>query len=170
MEGRAHLVDNRFPEPEILKPKSTFDSLGMDDVSDFPKQKTVQLPESYPYQEGSYRPASLPLYAGYYPINVYLYRGKKYDWCSCGHSWSNPFCNGQCKWILTRNRPVSFNVKESGYYKLCNCKMSANAPFCNGTHKLVYKWIMKSHKGFFHTGNYILFFVVAGYWGVKWYQ
>ena len=142
----------------------------MDDISNFPKQTTEPLQESYPYQEGSYRPASLPLYAGYYPINVYLYRGKKYDWCSCGHSWSNPFCNGQCKWVMTRNRPISFNVSESGYYKLCNCKSSANAPFCNGTHKLVYKWSMKTHRGFFHHGSYLLFFVVAGYWGVIWYQ
>ncbi len=165
------MVDDRFPQPQILKPtKTDFASLEPDAVSDFPKQTTVPLPESYSYQEGSYRPASMPVYAGYYPVNVYLYRGKKYDWCSCGHSWSNPFCNNQCKWIMTRNRPISFNVSESGYYKLCNCKTSANAPFCNGTHKLILKWSMKTHRGFFHYGNYLLFFAVFGYWGVIWYQ
>ena len=90
--------------------------------------------ESRPYEEGRYRPASMPTLAGIYPTHIYLHRGKNYDWCSCGHSQIGPFCDGQCKWILTRNRPVVFNVSESGYYKLCNCKMSANAPFCNGTH------------------------------------
>ncbi len=170
-EGRSHLVDNRFPKPKILKSEYVDVNMLPDDaVSSFPKTETVVLPESYHYQEGSYRPASMPVYAGYYPINVYLYRGKKYDWCSCGHSWNNPFCTNQCKWILTRNRPISFNVSESGYYKLCNCKMSANAPFCNGTHKLVFKWAMKSHKGFFHFGSYMLFFWTVAYWGVNWYQ
>merc|ERR1711976_543061 len=106
------------------------------------------------------------LVAGYYPISVYLHRGKKYDWCSCGHSWSNPFCNGQCKFLMTRNRPIAFNLSESGYYKLCNCKLSANAPFCNSTHKLLYKSTMKSHKGFFHWGGYGTFFVVCAYWGL----
>jgi len=141
-----------------------------DSVTTFPQTETVALPESFSYQEGSYRPPSLPVYAGYYPSHVYLYRAKKYDWCGCGHSWNNPFCNGQCKFVMTRNRPISFNVAESGYYKLCNCKMSANAPFCNGTHKLVYKWILKSNKGFLHATGYSMFFLVAAYWGVIWYH
>lgn len=155
-----------------MKPKENtdFNSLGPDDILPFPRQKTEPLRESYPYPEGKYRPASMPVYAGYYPINVYLYRGKKYDWCSCGHSWQNPWCTGQCKWIMTRNRPISFNVSESGYYKMCNCKHSANAPFCSGTHWQVYKWSMKTHKGFAHFGSYFFFFVVCAYWGVIWYH
>lgn len=170
-ETKAHLRDKIMPEPKILKPNPRITPPSLDDVSDFPQTETIPLAESIPYQEGSYRPASMPVIAGYYPINVYLYRGKKYDWCSCGHSWSQPFCNGQCKWIMTRNRPVSFNVSESGYYKLCNCKLSANAPFCHtGTHKLLYKWILKSHRGFFNVFGYGMFLSVAAYWGVIWYQ
>lgn len=141
-----------------------------EDVTNFPEIEMITLPESIPYPEGSYRPPSIPVYAGFYPSNVYLYRGKLYDWCSCGHSWTNPFCNGQCKFVLTRNRPIKFNVSESGYYKLCNCKFSANAPFCNNTHKLVRKWILKSNKGFFHVTGYASFFAVFAYWGVIWYQ
>lgn len=160
------------PEPKILKPNIEFkiDPFDMDAVSVFPQTEIVPLPESVPYPEGSYRPPSMPLFAGYYPINVYLYRGKKYDWCSCGHSWNNPFCNGQCKFVTTRCRPISFNVSESGYYKLCNCKLSANAPFCSNTHRLLYKWILKSNKGFFHVGGYSLFFICSGYWGVNWFH
>ena len=58
----------------------------MDDVTNFPKQATVDLMESRPYEEGKYRPASMPTYAGIYPTHIYLNRGKSYDWCSCGHS------------------------------------------------------------------------------------
>ena len=112
----------------------------MDDVTNFPEQEIVALAESRPYEEGKYRPPSMPAYAGIFPTHIFLSRGKSYDWCSCGHSQINPFCDGQCKWIITRCRPVNFNVNQSGYYKLCNCKMSANAPFCNGTHQQVLKW------------------------------
>ena len=170
VEGKAHLRDSMVPPPQTLKPEFERKEITMEDVSNFPQTEMVPLPESFSYQEGKYRPPSLPLHAGYYPIHIYLYRGKKYDWCSCGHSWNNPFCNGQCKWILTRCRPIQFNVAESGYYKLCNCKMSSNAPFCNSTHKLVYKWILKSNKGFFHWTGFAGFLLAYAYWGLIWYQ
>lgn len=171
-ETHSHLRDKMQPEPKILRPtkRDTNYKPSADEITDFPETEMVTLPESIPYPEGSYRPPSIPLVAGYYPVTVYLYRGKKYDWCSCGHSWTNPFCNGQCKFVLTRNRPISFNVSESGYYKLCNCKLSANAPFCNGTEKLLVRWALKSHKGFFHWTGYASFFVVFAYWGLNWYQ
>jgi CDGSH-type Zn-finger protein len=171
-ETKVYLRDNMHPEPQILKPNSNYQNqtLTMEDISNFPETEMVALPESIPYPEGSYRPPSIPLAAGYYPVSVYLYRGKKYDWCSCGHSWSNPFCNGQCKFITTRCRPIAFNVSESGYYKLCNCKQSANAPFCNGTERLLWKWAFKSHKGFFHWSGYGMFFAVCAYWGLIWYH
>jgi CDGSH-type Zn-finger protein len=159
-----------MPEPKTLKPNKSNKESSLDDISDFPQQETIALPESIFYPEGRYRPPSQPLYAGYYPINVYLYRGKKYDWCSCGHSWNQPFCNGQCKWLITRCRPITFNVKESGYYKLCNCKVAANAPFCDNTHKVLYKWIWKTHKGFVHWSGHGFFFVSIGYWLYNWYQ
>ena len=133
-EMKAHERDIFTPEPMVLKPAAPRDRVSMDDVTDFPEQRIIPLPESRPYEEGRYRPPSMPAYSGIYPTHIYLHRGKTYDWCSCGHSQINPFCDGQCKWIVTRNRPVTFNVKQSGYFKLCNCKMSANAPFCNGTH------------------------------------
>ena len=159
-----------MPKPVILKNTNHVKEKSLNDISDFPQTETISLPESRPYPEGQYRPPSMPVYAGYYPINVYLYRGKKYDWCSCGHSWNQPFCNGQCKWLITRNRPITFNVSQSGYYKLCNCKVSSNAPFCDNTHKILYKWIIRTNKGFSHWSGYGLYFLVLGYWLINWYQ
>ena len=86
---------------------------------------------------------------GWFPYNSYLQQGKVYNWCACGLSLNNPFCDGSCNAAMTRCRPVQFNVSESGYYKLCNCKNSANAPFCNGTHRDLIKFYHKSHRGFY---------------------
>ena len=58
----------------------------MDDVSNFPQMKSVELMESRSYEEGRYRPPSMPAYAGIFPTHVFLTRGKSYDWCGCGHS------------------------------------------------------------------------------------
>ena len=70
---RAHERDVLTPQPEILKPsdvKRPYRSL--DDVTDFPGQKTVDLGESRPYEEGRYRPASMPVYAGIFPTHMFL--------------------------------------------------------------------------------------------------
>lgn len=34
------------------------------------------MPETIPYPEGRYRPASVPFTSGFYPYNVYLQKGK----------------------------------------------------------------------------------------------
>ena len=70
-----------------------------------------------------------------------------YWYCSCGLSQNGPWCDSLCNYTTTRNRPIYFNVNESGYYKICNCKFSANSPFCNGTHRDVVKYYWKSHRG-----------------------
>ena len=93
-ELKAHERDIVQPAPTILKPPAPRDRVSMDDVTDFPEQRIVGLPESRPYEEGRYRPASLPIYAGLFPTHMFLARGKAYDWCSCGMSQLNPFCDG----------------------------------------------------------------------------
>jgi CDGSH iron-sulfur domain-containing protein 3 len=115
------------------------------------------MPESIEYREGNYRPASYPIHQGYYPHNYYLQAGKVYSWCSCGITSNNPWCDQFCNTLPTRNRPMAFNVDESGYYKICNCKVSANAPFCNGTHRLVMKYHFQSHRGFYEVWGQVLF-------------
>ena len=171
VEMKAHERDILMPKPITMKPPAQKRTvIGPDDVTDFQHQASVEIPESRPYEEGRYRPASLPVYAGIFPTHIYLAKGKSYDWCSCGHSQIGPFCDGQCKWILTRLRPVTFNVSEAGYYKLCNCKMSANAPFCNGTHQHVLKWAQKHHRGFWGMWGVAAFWSTMGYWWMTFYK
>ncbi len=84
---QAHERDVMTPAPVILKPTELKRaSESMEDVTNFPIQKIVDLDESRPYEEGRYRPPSLPSYAGIFPTHIFLNRGKSYDWCSCGHS------------------------------------------------------------------------------------
>ncbi len=85
-EGKAHEGDYLVPDPQILKDNTPRGIESLDDISKFPQQPVVPLGEYRHYEEGKYRPPSMPLYAGYYPSHIYLFRGKKYDWCSCGHS------------------------------------------------------------------------------------
>jgi len=143
--------DPLVPKPEILYPPPARKELKPTDVTDFPAQKVTQIPEDYHYPEGKWRPPSMPYRSGFIPINTFLEQGKIYKWCSCGASWSEPFCDHKCHYQLTRNRPILFNVDKSGYYKLCNCKQSANAPFCNGTHKLLVNHFSYSHFGLHRT-------------------
>ncbi|TKR76591.1 hypothetical protein L596_017707 [Steinernema carpocapsae] len=72
------------------------------------------------------------------PVKVELTAGKTYSWCSCGHSASQPFCDGSHKRPGTTNvRPVRFSVEKSGTYLLCQCKQTENRPLCDGAHKQV---------------------------------
>ncbi|XP_045169125.2 CDGSH iron-sulfur domain-containing protein 3, mitochondrial-like [Mercenaria mercenaria] len=85
------------------------------------------------------------------PFPALLKAGKKYSWCTCGHSKHQPFCDGSHKTVynvLKRgsaegkgtfqnilHQPVRFEVEEDGEYWLCNCKQTNGRPFCDGTHK-----------------------------------
>ncbi|ESP01575.1 hypothetical protein LOTGIDRAFT_99828, partial [Lottia gigantea] len=77
------------------------------------------------------------------PFQIELQAGKKYYWCLCGASKTQPFCDGSHKvlWgyqeIKTdyKWQPLNFTVDETKNYWLCNCKQSNNRPFCDGTHK-----------------------------------
>ena len=162
-EGEAHLRDPFTPPPQIVTPPPQRTDRKPDDITDFPHQKVVPLPEVIPYQEGRYRPASVPLIAGYFPYNMYLQRGKVYQWCSCGISQNGPWCDSMCNYLVTRNRPMYFNVSESGYYKICNCKFSANAPFCSNTHRLVVKYHYLTHRGFYEFWGQVVYWLGWGY-------
>lgn len=167
----AHLTDPYTPPPRILRPpeKSENAEQNPDDITDFPKQQTVPIPEAIPYMEGKYRPASTPLNNGYYPYNQYLQKGKVYYYCSCGLSSSNPWCDHTCNKTTTRNRPIYFNVSENGYYKLCNCKMSSNAPFCNGTGKDILKFHAKTHRGFYEVVGFFTYAASCVYFAMNFY-
>ena len=65
-----------------------------------------------------------------YPVEVEA--GKSYYWCSCGHSKSQPMCDGSHK--DTGFSPVKYDAIESTTVYFCGCKHTANAPLCDGAH------------------------------------
>lgn len=69
------------------------------------------------------------------PFAVEVEAGKKYFWCACGRSATQPFCDGSHKG--TGFTPVRYDAEESKRVFFCGCKHSANAPLCDGTHKSV---------------------------------
>ncbi|KZC05791.1 CDGSH iron-sulfur domain-containing protein 3, mitochondrial, partial [Dufourea novaeangliae] len=71
------------------------------------------------------------------PFKFRCEAGKKYSWCLCGKSNSQPFCDGTHRNIhlKIKQRPIFFSVEKTKDYWLCNCKQTSNRPFCDGTHK-----------------------------------
>jgi CDGSH-type Zn-finger protein len=74
-----------------------------------------------------------PTIAGKSPIGVELEAGKKYAWCSCGLSSSQPFCDGSH--VGSSFSPTVFEAEETKTAYLCACKQSGNGIFCDGAHK-----------------------------------
>ncbi|VEN47441.1 unnamed protein product [Callosobruchus maculatus] len=71
------------------------------------------------------------------PLKITLEAGKKYSWCLCGRSKTQPFCDGTHRMdqLKITQKPIKFAVEETKEYWLCNCKQTSNRPFCDGTHK-----------------------------------
>ena len=67
------------------------------------------------------------------PSKMELEAGKKYAFCTCGLSESQPFCDGQHSG--TKFLPLVFTAEENKTAFLCQCKQTANAPYCDGAHK-----------------------------------
>ena len=70
------------------------------------------------------------------PTSIQVEKGKTYAWCTCGHSETNPLCDGAHKQIEDLPfKSLKFTAEEDGEVWLCNCKHSKNPPFCDGSHK-----------------------------------
>jgi CDGSH-type Zn-finger protein len=67
------------------------------------------------------------------PIAVQLEKDKQYDYCSCGRSANQPFCDGSHKG--TDFVPTVFTAAKTGEAWLCCCKQTSSAPYCDGSHK-----------------------------------
>jgi CDGSH-type Zn-finger protein len=67
------------------------------------------------------------------PFEVTLEAGKKYAWCACGRSRTQPFCDASHK--VTTLKPVVFTAEKTGPAWLCGCKQTGTRPTCDGTHK-----------------------------------
>ena len=66
------------------------------------------------------------------PTEFELEAGKKYAWCTCGLSDSQPFCNGAHKG--TGFTPIVFEAEESKTVWFCQCKQTQTGPYCDGAH------------------------------------
>lgn len=58
--------------------------------------------------------------------------GKRYLWCSCGRSKSQPFCDGSH--AGTDFLPVLFKAERDEDVIFCGCKQTGSRPFCDGAH------------------------------------
>lgn len=72
-----------------------------------------------------------PKIAAKQPVQIDLEKGEHY-WCACGHSKSQPFCDGSHRG--TGMEPLAFSVDEDQEGWLCMCKHTKNPPFCDGSH------------------------------------
>lgn len=74
-----------------------------------------------------------PIISDNKPQKVTLEKGKKYGFCVCGRSITQPFCDGSH--AGTFFKPKVFKAEEDGDAWLCQCKHTGNAPYCDGSHK-----------------------------------
>lgn len=58
--------------------------------------------------------------------------GKRYLWCSCGRSATQPFCDGSH--VGTGFLPIAFKAERDEDVIFCGCKHTAAGPFCDGAH------------------------------------
>ncbi|AFM39642.1 iron-binding zinc finger protein, CDGSH type [Desulfosporosinus acidiphilus SJ4] len=72
------------------------------------------------------------------PVPVDLKKGETYYWCTCGKSFTQPFCNRAHQG--TSFTPMAFTVEKDETAYLCACKQTKNPPYCDGTHKLFKLW------------------------------
>jgi CDGSH iron-sulfur domain-containing protein 3 len=73
-----------------------------------------------------------PIPAQKAPYNFTVEEGKRYFWCACGRSNSQPFCDGSHKG--TTLSPVPYIAAKTEELWFCGCKASGEKPFCDGTH------------------------------------
>lgn len=66
------------------------------------------------------------------PCLVTLVKGKKYAWCTCKHSKTQPFCDGSHK--VTDMKPLVFKAEADEDVLLCACKATRSGPYCDGSH------------------------------------
>jgi CDGSH-type Zn-finger protein len=67
------------------------------------------------------------------PVVLDLAPGR-YDYCTCGGSADQPFCDGSHDG--TGFQPREFEVAELERAALCACKRSQEEPYCDGSHKM----------------------------------
>jgi len=75
------------------------------------------------------------------PFKVRVKKYHLYEWCGCGRSHSQPFCDHYCKdkrnidKNLIASGPVKYLAPEDRDVWFCQCKQTDHAPFCDGSHR-----------------------------------
>lgn len=73
-----------------------------------------------------------PIAAARKPCLVKLRAGRPYNWCACGRSARQPFCDGSH--AGSGIEPLRFFADVDGDALLCACKRTKRAPYCDGSH------------------------------------
>ncbi len=69
------------------------------------------------------------------PYAVEVEAGRTYNWCRCGRSRTQPYCDASH--AGTGIEPLAFVAERTDTLILCRCKETGNAPFCDGTHNVL---------------------------------
>eukprot|EP00823_Brevimastigomonas_motovehiculus_P002897 TRINITY_DN1720_c0_g1_i1.p1 TRINITY_DN1720_c0_g1~~TRINITY_DN1720_c0_g1_i1.p1 ORF type:complete len:229 (+),score=14.16 TRINITY_DN1720_c0_g1_i1:76-687(+) len=77
-----------------------------------------------------------PLVVAPTPKVLMLRKDVKYNWCSCGRSAKQPWCDGShLKLKGVQYKPVTFSVNQDAPRSLCMCKRGTTTPpYCSGHH------------------------------------
>lgn len=75
-------------------------------------------------------PSVKPIPARMGPYEVRVEEGRRYRWCSCGLSATQPWCDDSH--IGTGLVPIEFVAPISEVFFMCGCKGSDNPPYCFG--------------------------------------
>jgi len=67
------------------------------------------------------------------PMRIQLQKDTQYNFCMCGRSQNQPFCDGSHSG--TSILPQSFSVDKDKTGLMCTCKASKKLPYCDGSHR-----------------------------------
>ena len=72
--------------------------------------------------------------AQYRPYVARVEANKTYQWCSCGHSQTQPWTDGQClcSQKVDGHRPLEYRTTHSGFKLFCGCKHCGYKPEFDG--------------------------------------
>jgi CDGSH-type Zn-finger protein/mannose-6-phosphate isomerase-like protein (cupin superfamily) len=85
-----------------------------------------------PGEKGTAATRSAPVVANRKGFYFEVTAGRRYLWCSCGRSKSQPFCDGSH--AGTGFLPIAFKAERNEDVIFCGCKHTRTGPFCDGTH------------------------------------